>query len=96
MATSAFIVIDVQNDFCPEGALAVADGDAVVAPINAMMADFDHVILTKIGTRKIIPALPASMMGLMRFQPPPWIMVSKPCGLTIAFKAASGLNFIRH
>ncbi len=47
MATSAFIVIDVQNDFCPEGALAVSDGDAVVAPINAMMADFDHVILTQ-------------------------------------------------
>ena len=47
MATSAFIVIDVQNDFCPEGALAVADGDAVVAPINTMMADFDHVILTQ-------------------------------------------------
>lgn len=47
MATSAFIVIDVQNDFCPEGALAVADGDAVVAPINAMMTDFDHVILTQ-------------------------------------------------
>ena len=47
MATSAFIVIDVQNDFCPEGALAVADGDTVVAPINAMMADFDHVILTQ-------------------------------------------------
>ena len=35
MATSAFIVIDVQNDFCPEGALAVLDGDSVVAPINA-------------------------------------------------------------
>ena len=41
------MIIDVQNDFCPEGALAVADGDAVVAPINAMMADFDHVILTQ-------------------------------------------------
>ena len=47
MASSAFVIIDVQNDFCPEGALAVADGDAVVAPINAMMADFDHVILTQ-------------------------------------------------
>ena len=47
MATSAFIVIDVQNDFCPEGALAVTDGDAVVAPINTMMADYDHVILTQ-------------------------------------------------
>ena len=47
MASSAFVIIDVQNDFCPEGALAVADGDALVAPINAMMADFDHVILTQ-------------------------------------------------
>ncbi len=43
----ALVVIDVQNDFCPGGKLAVADGDAVVAPINAMMADFDAVILTQ-------------------------------------------------
>ncbi|MCE8513203.1 bifunctional nicotinamidase/pyrazinamidase [Ruegeria pomeroyi] len=41
------IVIDVQNDFCPGGALAVPEGDVVVAPINAMMADFDAVILTQ-------------------------------------------------
>jgi len=43
----ALIVIDVQNDFCPGGALAVADGDAVVAPVNAMMADFPVVVLTQ-------------------------------------------------
>jgi nicotinamidase/pyrazinamidase len=47
MSNSALIVIDVQYDFCPGGALAVADGDAVVAPINAMMGQFDHVILTQ-------------------------------------------------
>jgi nicotinamidase/pyrazinamidase len=47
MSNSALIVIDVQHDFCPGGALAVADGDAVVAPINAMMGQFDHVILTQ-------------------------------------------------
>ena len=45
--TKALIVIDVQNDFCPGGALAVPDGDQVVAPINAMMADFETVILTQ-------------------------------------------------
>jgi len=45
--TRALIVIDVQNDFCPGGNLAVTDGDAVVAPINAMMADFDAVVLTQ-------------------------------------------------
>lgn len=46
-ATDALIVIDVQNDFCPGGALAVADGDAVVAPINAMMEDYPVRVLTQ-------------------------------------------------
>ncbi|MFC4214486.1 bifunctional nicotinamidase/pyrazinamidase [Pseudophaeobacter arcticus] len=45
--TQALIVIDVQNDFCPGGALAVPGGDEVVAPINALMADFETVILTQ-------------------------------------------------
>ncbi|TMV06864.1 bifunctional nicotinamidase/pyrazinamidase [Ruegeria sediminis] len=45
--THALLVIDVQNDFCPGGALAVPGGDEVVAPINAMMEDFDAVILTQ-------------------------------------------------
>ncbi|WP_171209221.1 MULTISPECIES: bifunctional nicotinamidase/pyrazinamidase [unclassified Ruegeria] len=45
--THALIVIDVQNDFCPGGALAVAGGDEIVAPINAMMDDFEVVILTQ-------------------------------------------------
>jgi nicotinamidase/pyrazinamidase len=41
------IIVDVQNDFCPGGALAVADGDAVVTVANALMAHFDHVVLTQ-------------------------------------------------
>lgn len=45
--THALIVIDVQNDFCPGGALAVPDGDAVVPVINDMMDRFDAVILTQ-------------------------------------------------
>ncbi|WP_170364087.1 bifunctional nicotinamidase/pyrazinamidase [Ruegeria arenilitoris] len=45
--THALIVIDVQNDFCPGGALAVPNGDEIIAPINAMMPDFDAVILTQ-------------------------------------------------
>lgn len=36
---TALLVVDVQNDFCPGGALAVADGDAVVAPLNARIAE---------------------------------------------------------
>lgn len=47
MATKALIVIDVQNDFCPGGALAVDEGDQVVPVINQLMGQFDHVILTQ-------------------------------------------------
>ncbi len=45
--TRALIVIDVQNDFCPGGALAVAEGDSVVPRINAMMAEAGTVVLTQ-------------------------------------------------
>ncbi len=44
---NALIVIDVQNDFCPGGALAVAEGDQIIPQINAMMGDFDATILTQ-------------------------------------------------
>ncbi len=43
----ALIVIDVQNDFCPGGALAVTGGDEIVEPINALMPNYDAVILTQ-------------------------------------------------
>lgn len=45
--THALIVIDVQNDFCPDGALAVAGGDDIVNGINALMDDFGVVVLTQ-------------------------------------------------
>jgi nicotinamidase/pyrazinamidase len=47
MSGSALIVIDVQNDFCPGGALAVPKGDEVVRPINRLIEAFDHVVLTQ-------------------------------------------------
>lgn len=45
--THALLVIDVQNDFCPGGLLAVADGDQVVPVINEMMGAFDLVVATQ-------------------------------------------------
>ena len=45
--SSALIVIDVQNDFCPGGALAVTEGDQIVAGINTLMADAAAVVLTQ-------------------------------------------------
>lgn len=43
----ALIVIDVQNDFCPGGALAVAEGDVIVSGVNALMGEFQAVVLTQ-------------------------------------------------
>ena len=46
-ANEALIVIDVQNDFCPGGALAVSGGDEIVAPINALLPEFQVRVLTQ-------------------------------------------------
>ncbi|MHA2427541.1 MAG: nicotinamidase, partial [Candidatus Hermodarchaeia archaeon] len=43
----ALIIVDVQNDFCPGGALAVPGGDEVVTSINYLMPNFDLVIATQ-------------------------------------------------
>ncbi len=43
----ALLVIDVQNDFCPAGSLAVEGGNEIVASINVMMGDFRSVVLTQ-------------------------------------------------
>jgi nicotinamidase-related amidase len=43
----ALIVVDVQRDFCAGGALAVADGDAVVAELNRLAAEHELVIATR-------------------------------------------------
>jgi nicotinamidase/pyrazinamidase len=44
---TVFVVVDVQNDFCPGGALAVPGGDEIVAPINRLIERFDNVVLTQ-------------------------------------------------
>ncbi len=43
----ALIIIDMQNDFCPGGKLAVNGGDDIVAPINALAKTFEHIVLTQ-------------------------------------------------
>ena len=46
-ANTALLAIDVQNDFCPGGALAVTDGDGVVPVINSLMDDYATTLLTQ-------------------------------------------------
>ncbi len=41
------LVVDIQNDFCPGGGLAVPHGDEVVAPINRLAGRFKHIVLTQ-------------------------------------------------
>jgi nicotinamidase-related amidase len=41
------LVVDVQNDFCPRGALAVPQGDEIIPAVNRLAAQFAHVILTQ-------------------------------------------------
>ena len=45
--SDALLVIDVQNDFCPNGALAVNEGDTIIHQINAAMSHFNLVVLTQ-------------------------------------------------
>ena len=45
--TDFLLVVDVQNDFCPGGALAVPRGDEIVATVNRLAANFAHVVLTQ-------------------------------------------------
>jgi nicotinamidase/pyrazinamidase len=45
--TDALLVIDLQNDFCPGGALAVSKGDTIIPAINALAQRFSHVLLTQ-------------------------------------------------
>src|SRR5215470_10702366 len=44
---AALILVDIQNDFCPGGALAVAEGDQIIPVVNRLMPHFPLVISTQ-------------------------------------------------
>jgi nicotinamidase/pyrazinamidase len=46
-AQDVLLIIDVQNDFCPGGQLAVAGGDSVIEPIHCIARNFEHIVLTQ-------------------------------------------------
>ena len=45
--SSALVLVDIQNDFCPGGALAVAEGDQIIEAVNRLMPEFPLVISTQ-------------------------------------------------
>lgn len=46
-SNEAILVIDIQEDFCPGGALAVTGGDEIVAPVNALVPEFPVRVFTQ-------------------------------------------------
>ena len=52
----ALLIIDVQNDFLPGGSLAVPDGDAIIVPLNSVIARFQEAGLPIFATRDWHPA----------------------------------------
>ena len=90
------LIIDVQNDFCPGGALAVADGDAVVPVINRLAERFDHVVLTQDWHPPGHSSFATSHPGSAPLTPSPCPMASKPSGRITASRARRGRPFIRN
>jgi nicotinamidase/pyrazinamidase len=45
--SDVLVIVDVQNDFCPGGALGVTQGDQVVPVVNRLLGRFAHVVLTQ-------------------------------------------------
>jgi len=44
---NCLIVVDIQNDFCPDGALAIMEGDKIIPVVNALAGKFDKVVATQ-------------------------------------------------
>jgi nicotinamidase/pyrazinamidase len=68
MRDACLIVVDVQNDFCPGGALAVPRGDEVVPVINRLVQRFDNVILTQDWHPRGHASFASSHLGRRPFQ----------------------------
>ena len=88
------LVVDVQNDFCPGGALAVPDGDRVVPVINRVAAAFAHVLATQDWhpeRARILRLLaPGPRRRSRRSRSP---MGPRPCGRITACRAPRGAAF---
>ena len=53
----ALIIVDMQNDFMPGGALAVPEGDLIIDRINELQNKFELIVATQIGILQIIKVL---------------------------------------
>ena len=86
------LVIDMQNDFMPGGALAVADGDAIVPLVNRIAARFANVVLTQDWHPNGHASFASSHPGAKPFETTTMPTARRFYGRTIACKAESARN----
>ena len=84
------LVIDVQNDFCDGGALAVPGGQEVVPVIHRIARAFSHVVLTQDWHPRDHHSFASNHPGRAPFETIETAMASRCCGPTIACKEAWG------
>ncbi len=67
-SSDVLLVVDMQYDFMPGGALAVPFGDEIIGPVNRLAAGFSHVVLTQDWHRPITHRLPSITSGTQPFE----------------------------
>ena len=77
--TDALIVVDIQNDFCEGGALAVPRADEIVSVVNRLMLKFPTVVLTQ-DWHPVDHRSFAVHHNKEPFSPPRCTMVNRSCG----------------
>jgi nicotinamidase-related amidase len=83
------LVVDIQNDFCPGGNLAVPHGEEIVPAINRLAERFAHVVLTRTGTRVATSRLHRHTRARNRSKRSRSHTARKFCGRIIAYRARS-------
>ena len=92
-AHDVLLVIDVQNDFCPGGALAVPGGDGVIAPIHRIAPHFQHIILTQDWHPANHSSFAASIPASSLTSRSSWPTARRRCGLPHCVQGTQGAEF---
>ena len=93
--TDALLVVDLQNDFCPGGALGIAGGDEIVPVVNALARAFPHVLLTQDLHPPRTSRLPARTAARSHIRASPRPTARKPSGPTTACRTRAARSSIR-
>ena len=88
------IIVDVQNDFLPGGALAVPDGEAVIEPLNRCITVFDRCGLPIFATRDWHPANHCSFRGQGGPWPPHCVAGTKGAEFSQRLQRPKGLRVV--